>query len=158
MMNLQLMLTVQLIADAVLCLAIVFLFAIVNREIKKKNNAVDAESMSEFKSVIAQSQAASEELLKAMDESRRILKEIAYAIDDKERRLRALLDASEARLTAWQSREESETGKPTERIYGSVVEMARAGATTRDIADRLGLTEGEVSLVIELDRKKNESL
>jgi DNA-binding NarL/FixJ family response regulator len=157
-MNLQLLFTVQLIADAVLCLAIVFLFAILNREIKKRNVAVDADSIAEFKSVIAQSQAASVELLKAMDESRRILKEISYAIDEKERRLRTLLEASEARLTAWKGHEETESVKPTDRLYTSVIEMARAGATARDIAERLGLTEGEVSLVIELDRKKNESL
>ncbi len=156
-MNLQMLLTFQLIADAILCAAIVLLFAVINREIRKKGAAVDGQAITEFKRLLGESQAATENLLKAMDESRRILKEVAYAVDGKERRLRGLMDVTDARLQAAKSPPPVEEADPAkDRRYDSVLEMAKKGYSEKEIAERLGLTEGEISLVIDLDRKKNE--
>ncbi|MBP9019984.1 MAG: DUF2802 domain-containing protein [Syntrophobacterales bacterium] len=155
-MNITLLLTLQLVADAVLCVAVVFLFAVVNREIKRRGGGVDPKALGEFSRLIAESQGAAENLLKAMDDSRKILKEISFAVEEKERRLRMLMDATDVRLSAVESREGEEgAGEPGDR-YEKAVDLIGQGLTEGEIAERLGLTEGEVSLIVELKRKKDE--
>lgn len=155
-MDITLLLTFQLVADAVLCIAIVFLFAIVNREIKKRGSGINANALSEFNRLIVASQGATENLLQAMDESRKILKEISYAIDEKERRLRTLLEASEARVPAWKEEGRGDPGASADDRYEKALKMVEEGLTEREIAERLGLTEGEVGLIVGLNRRKNE--
>jgi len=155
-MNITLLLTFQLVADAVLCIAIVFLFAIVNREIKKRGPGINENTLSEFNRLIVASQGAAENRLQAMDESRKILKEISYAIDEKERRLKTLMEASEARLPAWKERGGDDQGASADDRYEKALKMVQEGLTEREIAERLGLTEGEVGLIVGLNRRKNE--
>ncbi|MBP8984743.1 MAG: DUF2802 domain-containing protein [Syntrophobacterales bacterium] len=155
-MNITLLLTLQLVADAVLCIAVVFLFAVVNREIKRRGGGVDPKALGEFSRLIAQSQGATENLLRAMEESRRILKEISFAVEEKEKRLRVLMEATEVRLSALTGREGEEgAGEPDNR-YEKAVDLIGQGLTEGEVAERLGLTEGEVSLIVELKRKKDE--
>ncbi|MBN2397409.1 MAG: hypothetical protein JXI32_03435 [Deltaproteobacteria bacterium] len=40
--------------------------------------------------------------------------------------------------------------------YEDVVKMARHGLAEKEIADTLNLTEGEISLILDLHRRKNE--
>jgi hypothetical protein len=160
-MNITLLLTFQLIADAVLCIAVVFLFSIVNREIKTKSVGPDRETLAEFKRLIVESQHAAENLLSAMDESRKILKEISYAVDDKERTLRKLIDASEMHLSTWKDTDKRETSIHTDNKddrYEKAIELAGQGLEDHEIAELSGLTDGEVRLILELNRKKNESV
>jgi CRP-like cAMP-binding protein len=155
-MNISLLLTFQLIADAVLCAAIIFLFAMVNREIKKRGSGVPAGDLAQFKRLIAESQAAAENLIRAMEESRKILKDVAYTAEGKERQLRNLVAVTENRLLTAGSTDPGNTENAGDR-YGTALDLVRQGLTEKEIAQRLGLTEGEVSLIIELDRRKNES-
>lgn len=156
-MNISLLLTFLLIADAVLCIAVVFLFAVVNREIKKKGAGIDADTLSEFSRLIAVSQGAAENLLHAMEESRKILKEISFAIDEKERRLKRLMEASEAALPAGKEGDAGDRGAAADDRYDQALKLVREGLTGREISERLGLTEGEIGLIVELNRRKNES-
>jgi DNA-binding NarL/FixJ family response regulator len=157
-MNIMHLLIYQLVADAVLCIAVVFLFAVVNREIKTRGTGFDPKSLADFSRLIAESQVAAENLLKAMDDSRRILKEISYAIDEKERRLKGLMDASEAKFPVCKEQNPEELPPLSEDRYEKALQMAAQGLKDYEIAERSGLTEGEIRLIMELNRKKNESV
>jgi DNA-binding NarL/FixJ family response regulator len=156
-MNITLLLTLQLIADAVLCVAVVFLFAVVNREIRRRGAGIDPNALVEFNKLIAESQGAAESLLKAMDDSRRILKEISFAIDEKERRLKTLMEISEVRLSSLKGSDVADKTVPDEDRYEKALGMIGQGLTVHEVAERLGLTEGEINLLVELRRKKDES-
>ena len=56
----------------------------VNKEIKKRSFAIDADPLPEFKKLIEDSRHSADYLLQTLNEGRKSLKEIAYALDEKE--------------------------------------------------------------------------
>ena len=90
-----------------------------------------------------------------MEDSRKALKEMAFALDERENRLRSVIARAE-KLP--QSRPEPDPVPETgDRRYADVLRMARQGLTTEEIVKVSGLARGEIDLIIELDLKKNES-
>ena len=51
-MNLQMLLTFQLITDLIICAAILLLFVLILREFRSRSGPVDKESMSEFRKLV----------------------------------------------------------------------------------------------------------
>lgn len=154
-MNLQVLFIFQILADIVLCIAIVFILYLVTRESRKKPvRNLDPAILNEFQRVLDASQRSVLNLVKAMDESRKALKEIAFALDERESRLRALMAHYESMAQA--GRPDSEGAAGSEKRYESVPALARQGMTPDEIAGISGLTRGEIDLIIDLDQKKNE--
>ncbi|MBN2516008.1 MAG: hypothetical protein JXC33_08245 [Deltaproteobacteria bacterium] len=157
-MNLELMLGIQIVADVILCIAIVFLLVIVTKEIKKRNSGVDPAALDEFKSLIEESRRSADYLLQTLDEGRRSLKEVAYALDEKEKRLKLVTEDSPGnfpKMSSYESMTDNNDGRWKE--YEQVITMAERGVETKDIAHALNITEGEINLIIGLNRKKNEN-
>jgi len=153
-MDLQALFIFQLVADIVLCVAIVFLLYVMTRDGRKKSApAVDPALFTEFQKAIDASQRAATGLVQAMEDSRKALKETAFALEERESRLRALIARAE-RFLARPDDSMPESGNPR---YADVLRMARQGLTVEEIVRVSGLTRGEVDLVIELDLQKNES-
>jgi len=111
---------IQVLADVVLCVAVVFILGRVNRELRRRPSGVDPASLAELKRVIEDSQRATTALIGAMEESKKALRDISRAIDEKEARLRGLMDPAE-------------------------------------IAGSLGLTEGEIRLILDLARRSRDA-
>lgn len=218
-MSIQFLLALQLISDIVLFVAVIFLLAIVGRNSWKKNSAppnlpnlADKQAMAELERLISESQAATANLIKAMDESRRALKEAVCEVEEKEFRIiqresrmakrespvveisqrqpapemtiqefrvenggfsqidRKIISmpGSEARITEKVQADEHGTVKPVGGStgaqavsgqtgdYQAVIEMARKGLSENEIMDQSELTEAEISLVLELGRKRKE--
>ncbi len=150
-MNFQGLLIFQLIADIVLCIAVVVILYMMTRENRKNSlPRIDPAIVSEFRKALDESQNAASYLIKSMNDSRRALKEIAYALDEREDRLRSLLNQSEA---AAQEKESA----PAANRYEGVLNMLRQGMDAEEIVRLSGLTRGEIDLIIALDRKKAES-
>ena len=147
-MTIELMLGFQILADVVLCLAIIVLIRIVNKEIKKISPGANAETLAEFRKLIEDSRRSADYLFQTLNEGRKSLKEIAYTLDEKEKRLKTLIEEPDRDL-----KEDLNRGKK----YEEVVKMAGRGLTEKEIAHTLDLTEGEVCLILDLDRKKNEN-
>ena len=147
-MTIEFILGFQILADIVLCLAIIFLIWLANREIKKRPPALDTETFSEFRKLIEDSRRSTDYLFQALKE----VKGIGYVLDEKEARLRALIKETDT---------ESEDRKPVDssrkKKYEDVITMASQGLTEKEIADTLNLAEGETSLILNLHRKKNEN-
>jgi hypothetical protein len=168
--------------------------------------------VAELERLISESQAATAHLIKAMDESRRALKEAVCEVEEKELRIiqrgsrvairenPALVPVARRQPPLDQSIREprienggvhqaiagpagSESKAPDQTIqpaqnqgnvqgaatlvdthggpdrtgdYQAVVEMARKGMSETEIFERSELTEAEISLVLELGRKRKE--
>ena len=148
-MTIEFVLGIQIIADIVLCLAIIFLIRMAGRELKKRPFGECAETFSEFRKLIKDSRQSADYLLHALNE---IKKEVGYAPDEKERRVRTLLKESGA------DSKDRESGNFRQgKRHEDIVKMAGWGMTEKEIADTLDLTEGEICLTLDIHRKKNEN-
>ncbi|MBW2600077.1 MAG: DUF2802 domain-containing protein [Deltaproteobacteria bacterium] len=147
-MTIEFMPGLQIIADIALCFAIIFLIRAANREIKKRPPGVDAETFSEFRKLIEDSRRSTDYLFQALNE----VKEIGYALNEKEGRLRTPVKESDVRS---EDRKQGDPGRG--KKYEDVIKMAGQGLTEKEIADMSNLTEGEISLILDLHRKKNEN-
>lgn len=154
-MSTQLLLTCLLIADVILCIAIVILIVIVNREVKRRRSGLDEKTLREFRNLLDESQSSTNHLLEAMNNSRKSLKEIAYVLDEKEEKLRALIEESKI---AYEKRKVSTPHMESDtfdRKNENVIALVKQGLTKKEIAQRLDLTEGEIDLIIDLDRTRH---
>ncbi|MEA1897244.1 MAG: hypothetical protein U9N53_06220 [Bacteroidota bacterium] len=151
-MAIELLPAIQIVADLVLFVAIVFLVRTVNKEMKKRSFAIDADPLPEFKKLIEDSRHSADYLLQTLNESRRSLKEIAYALDEKEKKLKILIEESDSKF------EEMKLGDSNRgERYEEVINLAEQGLSEKEMANVLNLTEGEIRLILDLDRKKNEN-
>ncbi|MEA3427953.1 MAG: hypothetical protein U9Q84_01765 [Thermodesulfobacteriota bacterium] len=148
MMSIEFMLWLQIFADIALCLAIIFLIRAANREMKKRPRGISSKIFSEFSKLIEDSRRSTDDLFHALNE----VKELVYVLNEKENRLKTLIKESHAI---------SEHRKPGDSSRGEkhedVIKMARQGLTEKEIADTLNLTEGEICLILDIHRKKNEN-
>ena len=156
-MSVNLLLVSLLLADVILCIAIIILIVIVNREIRKRRGGPDENSLAEFRNLLSESQSSTNHLLEVMNESRKALKEIAYVLDQKEGKLRALVEESrieyEKLVTAIPHADKDKLDKR----YEEVIAMVQQGLSKKEICQRLELTEGEIDLIIDLDRTRRKS-
>ena len=142
------MLGLQIVADIVLCLAIIFLIRAAGRELKKRPFGECTETFSEFRKLIEDSRLAADHLLHALNEVR----ESEHALDEKARSLRTPVTESGAEL------EDRKSGNFRQgKGHEDIVKMAGWGMTEKEIADTLDITEGEICLILDIHRKKNEN-
>jgi DNA-directed RNA polymerase specialized sigma24 family protein len=156
-MSTQLLLTCLLIADVILCVAIVILIVIVNREVKKRRSGLDEEALREFRKLLDESQSSTNHLLEVMNESRKSLKEIAYALDQKEGTLRTLIEESRIECEKIRKNAPPIEGAALKGKNEEVLSMAAQGFSKKEISQRLSMTEGEIELIIDLDRTRHRS-
>jgi len=156
-MSTQLLLACLLITDLVLCLAIIILVVIVNREIKKRRTGPDENAFTEFKKLLGESQTSTNHLLEVMNESRKALKEIAYALNEKEGQLRTLVEESQIEYDKLKSTVCHSAADKLDKRYEDVVAMVRQGLTKKEISQKLEITVGEIDLIIDLDKTRHRA-
>ena len=147
-MSIEFILWLQILADIALCLAIVFLIRAANKEIKKRPQGIGAKNFSEFSKLIEDSRRSTNDLFHALNE----VKDLAYVLNEKENQLKALIKESDAISEDRKSGDSS-----SEKKYEDVIKMAGQGLAEKEIADTLNLSEGEICLILDLQRKKNEN-
>jgi ATP/maltotriose-dependent transcriptional regulator MalT len=156
-MSLNLLLVCLLVADVILCLAIIILIVIVNREIKKRRGGPDENSLMEFRNLLNESQVSTNHLLEVMNDSRKALKEIAYVLDEKEGKLRALVEESRIEYEKLLAAVPHTNKDKLDKRYEDVIAMVKQGLSKKEICQKLELTEGEIDLIIDLDRTRHKS-
>ena len=156
-MSTQLLLACLLITDLILCLAIIILVVIFNREIKKRRSGPDENAFIEFRKLLDESQTSTNHLLEVMNESRKALKEIAYVLNEKEGQLRILVEESKNEYEKLKSRVSRTEVDTLDKRYEDVIAMVRQGLTTKEISQKLELTVGEIDLIIDLDRTRHRA-
>ena len=150
------MATIQILADIALLISILFLIWAVTRERNRRPAGADAETFVEFKKLVEESRRSSDHLFKALQD----VKEAVSALDEKERRLRNMAGDEHGGKSGRTSGGPVRGGEslPGGRgKYEDVVRMAGQGLTEKEIAETLHLTEGEICLILDLHRKKNEN-
>ena len=144
----------QIAADLVLLIALIFFFRFVCSSMKKKEPGLPEQSLAEFKQLLEDSKLLSEEFVDAIDSGRRSLKGILHAIDEKEKNMSSLIEKSEL-LT---SNDGPRNDISRERGYQKVLDMAAADISDQKIADILDLTEGEVKLILNLHSRQRKNI
>jgi hypothetical protein len=155
-MSANLLLVGLLIADVILCIAIIILIVIVNREIKKRRGGSDENSLMEFRNLLNESQVSTNHLLEVMNDSRKALKEIAYILDEKEGKLRALVEESRIEYEKLVAAVTHADKDKMDKRYEEVIAMVKQGLAKKEICQKLELTEGEIDLIIELDSTRHK--
>jgi ATP/maltotriose-dependent transcriptional regulator MalT len=156
-MSLNLLLSSLLFADVILCIAIIILIVIVNREIKNRRGGPSENSLTEFRNLLAESQSSTNHLLEVMNDSRKALKEIAYVLDEKEGKLRALVEESRIEYEKLVAAVPHADKDKLDKRYEEVIAMVKQGLSKKEICQKLELTEGEIDLIIDLDSTRHKS-
>jgi len=155
-MTVESMATIQILADIALLISILFLIWAVTRERNRRPAGADAETFAEFKKLIEESRRSSDHLFKALQDVR----EAVSALDEKEMRLRGMAKEKSG-VTGGRTAGTAVRGGTSlpggRGKYEDVVRMAGQGLTEKEIAETLHLTEGEICLILDLHRKKNEN-
>jgi hypothetical protein len=147
---------VQIGIDALMCgLILYFLWRVGKRTTDPVVGGEQARQ--ELQRLIAESEKSAQQFLDALVEGRKALKEIAYALDERESRLRTLCLRAEA-LTADAEPEVDTDDAPSVSVnQEQVLRMAIDGTSVPDIVRQTGLTEGEVRLIIDLARSRDKN-
>ncbi len=144
----------QLFIDLALLVSIIVLLWRVNVNLKKPLMTSHEEMMRELKAITTESQTASENFLRALEQSRLALKEIALELDLKEQRVKALLAKSDS--IEGDPAGNRTLGVPQDK-YDQVVDMIKKGYSDAQVAEATGFTEPEIGLIVDLYRVKNEN-
>jgi hypothetical protein len=153
--NPQVFFFIQVVADVVLCIAVVFIITRINQDLKKRLSFV--KTMSALQRLIVESQKATAGLLEAMEESKKALRDMSLSIDEKEARVNRLIQRATSHIDRLDKTsagiEEVLPGKKSDEV----IRLAGQGFTQAEISDSLGLSEGEIRLIIDLSRSRSES-
>ena len=153
--NTQVFFAIQVVADVVLCVAVVFIIARVNQDLKKRKSFV--KTMAQLKRLIEESQKATAGLLVAMDESKKALRDVSLSIDEKEARLNRLIEQASSHIDKLDQTSAGLEEALPEKRTDAVIRLAGQGFTPAEIAESLGISEGEIRLILDLARRRSGS-
>jgi len=146
---------IQMGIDALMCALILYFLWRVGRMTAAHRTGNEPDRQ-ELQRLIAESHQSAQQFLDALAEGRKALKEIAYALDEKEARLQSVCQRAEALAVRDEANSDARDASPfIDREQ--VLRMANDGAPIPDIVRKTGLTEGEVHLIIDLARSRDKN-
>lgn len=159
-MDIHSLLIFQIAADVVLCLAIIYLLRVINRGIRNRKPDMEDQSVNEFRRLLDESQIFGTHFLQALEDGREVLKEIAAAVEEKEKTLKALISESDEQIKRLSVQKKMAEGgsRDSDQRYNDAIGMARQGLNRQEIARMSGLAEGEVALIMDLVNKRTATL
>ena len=150
---------VQIAIDLALFMAVVILLWRVNTSIKHHELNNHQEMISELKVIIGQSQNTADRFLETLEKSRRSLKEIALELDIKEERIKALLEKTKRKMEPFNDKPILQNANlPQGNKYAEVINMIKKGYSAGETARATGFPEGEIGLIVDISRIKNENV
>lgn len=146
------LLHVQIIIEVVFFVAILFLLWRLKGNIDKYRPLADGSVMDRLNKIMADSQEFANGFVTQMEDSKQAIGKLARQLDEKEKRLTVLLDKAEAVMKQMDpGRGASEPALSAKR-YDDVIDLVRQGMNPEEVSKRSGLTEDEISLIVELAR------
>jgi CRP-like cAMP-binding protein len=143
-------LPVQIIVEVVFFSAVFVLLWRLKRDIEKYRALADGSVMEHLNRIMADSQEFAGGFVTQVEESKLALSRLARQLDEKEKKLALLIDRAEAVMKQLDSgRGASETPLSAKR-YDDVIHLVRKGMSREDVAKYSGLTEDEITLILEL--------
>jgi hypothetical protein len=152
-MDIQSILYFQIVADVVLCAAMVILLWRSGRKGGRKGTpALDEQSLRQFRKLLDESQAAAERFILTIDEGYRKFRELAVDLDKREHRLQSLIEEMNKRTKGPENRVLSDDETGSRARYEATLKYLDEGLPLEEVARRTGLTSGEIVLISELEK------
>ncbi len=138
--------------DVALALLVLFLFWQVRRLVGRKQARPDEKEVQALRQLVEDSRSATDQFLAAVQESKATLKDLARALDEREKRIRELLSL----YPEAPERQEAEAAPPPagDPRAAQVLALAARGLSEREIARHTGIPDGEVHLILNLTGKR----
>lgn len=149
------LLYLQIIIDIAFFVVILLLLRQLNKRMARKPGADDA-AVAEFKKLVTDSQNSTDLFLRTVQESEERLNKLARQLDNREKRIVILIEKAESliqQMASQQDKAES-VGSGGEK-YEQIVRMVRQGLSQEEVSKRLGITMGEIDLVVELEKARD---
>ncbi len=156
-MDIQNPMVLQIVIDLALFFAVIILLWRVNANIKNHEVNNHQEMISELKIIIAQSQNTADKFLETLEHSRKSLKEIALELDIKEKRVKAILGKSPREIETFNGKPILKDVNLSQSKYDEAIKMIKNGYSVEETASATGFPEGEIGLIVDLSRIKNEN-
>ncbi len=147
----------QIALDIVLFAAIIILLWRINANIKNPSLDAHRKMTAELKSLIIESQVNSDLFLKAMEQSRLSLKEIALELELKEKRVKTILEKSQREEEIMDAKAANNDSAFSRSKYSEVTNMINQGYGEEETARITGFTQAEIGLIVDLSRINNEN-
>ena len=145
----------QIVADLVLCLAILFLLLRMGRTVNKtKSPVIDQKSLLQFQQLLTESRGDADRLFSTLDESYRKFHELAMSLEVHEGRLRALVEKINRQTEKFEIAEHVRDEQSPEKKYGHILKLLEEGLPLEEIAEQTGITSGEILLIDDLEKAK----
>ena len=157
-MDIQNPIFVQIAIDLALFIVIIVLLWHVNANIKRPDTGKHQELITELKAIVAQSQNNADSFLVALETSRKSLKEIALELDIKEKRIKAILEKSQQEVEPFDANPILRDAGLSQTKYAEVINMIKKGYSEEETASATGFPRGEIGLIVDLSRIKNENV
>jgi hypothetical protein len=144
----------QLIIDIVFFIIIMLLLRQLNNRMIKTQGDGDG-VVEQFKKIMAASQDSVELFLRAIQESEERLNNVARKLDGREKKIIILIDKAESLIQKLKFQgaeiesDDSDGGK-----YEQIARMVQDDLSREEVAVRLGITRGEVDLIVELEQAR----
>ena len=148
------LLHVQIIVEVVFFGAILFLLWRLKREMEKYRPLTDDSVMDHLKKIMADSQDYANGFVTQMEENKHALNKLARQLDEKEKRLAVLIDKAEAAMKQMNSERGDSEPVLSAKRYDDVINLVQRGMNREEVSKQSGLTEGEITLIMELARAR----
>ena len=144
----------QIALDIVLFVAIIILLWRINAKIKNPSLDSQRKMTAELKSLIIESQVNADIFLKTMEQGRLALKEIALELEQKEKRVKTILEKSQREEEIIDAKAANNDSAFLRSKYSEVTNMINKGYGEEEIARITGFTQAEIGLIVDLSRIK----
>lgn|GEM_PF-2972591 len=154
------LLTVQIIIDIVFFIIIVILLHQLRKRLVKDRSIITESIICEFKRLITDSQDFTNHFLRVVEDNEQRLNKLCRQLDNKEKRLVILIEKAETLINNQGFLQKVTT---QERCYSDeerskyIVQMLKEGRSREEVVKRLGVTEGEISLITSLEQIKADN-
>ena len=157
-MDIQNPIFVHIAIDLALFIVVIILLWQVNANIKRPDASKHQELITELKVIVAQSQNNADSFLDALETSRKNLKEIALELDIKEKRIKEILEKSRVEIEPFNANPILRDVGLSQSKYAEVINMIKKGYSEEETASATGFPRGEIGLIVDLSRIKNENV
>ena len=158
-MEVQTIFISQIVADVVLCLAILFLLLRMGRtENKTKSPVIDQKSLLQFKQYFTESRGDADRFLGTLDESYRKFQELAASLEIREGRMRVLLEEINRKAEKFETVEHVRDEQSPAKKYECILKLLEEGLPLKEIAEQTGITSGEILLIDDLEKIKRGNI
>ena len=145
----------HIIIDIAFFVVIMLLLRQINKRLARNQPGGDGATVGELKKLMSDSQDSTDLFLRAVQESEERLNKLARQLDNSEKRIVILIEKAESliqKMASQQAKAES-VGSDGEK-YEPIMRMVQEGLSREEVAKRLGVTMGEIDLVVELDQAR----